>query len=289
MIIPLTVYGVYMLASLFTGRRTTIVTEGLMLVIYFVMRDNLLQRDKRVLKKRTVAFAGIFGIAAMYLLQLLALFRAGLSTEGRSFGEMLVSFIDSQGASFRVVVQTVNHIHLFSLNTAYQYLFYPFEMFVHNNVVTRAVFGLSPIIEVQTSQFVQTTHNYAHVLTYLVDPARYLSGGGFGTSYVAEAYVAYRMLGVIIISAMIGLIFRFFSSMLSRSWVVIACALIAIKNFVYLPRGFTFLWVTDVFNITYLCFFVAIYFAALLIAKAGTHIRPVSHLTRPPFAVGEQP
>ncbi len=286
--LPLTIYGVYMLASVFTGRRNTIVTEALMLVIYFVMRDNLLPKDSRILKKRTVAVAGIFGVAAMYLLQLLALIRAGIANTNRGLGEMLVSFFDSQGASFRVIIQTVNHINLFNLSTAYQYLFYPFELFIHNNLVTRSIFGLSPIIEVQNSAFVQHTHNFAHVLTYLVDPARYLSGGGFGTSFVAEAYVAYRIIGVIVVSAMVGFIFRFFSSLLSRSWVVIALSLIAIKSFVYIPRSFAFLWVTEVFNITYLCFFLALYLMALFLASIGTHVRQTHMQTdRPPFALEE--
>ncbi len=270
--LPMLIYGIYMVTSLFTGRRNTLVTEALMLIIYLVMRDNLLSKDKRILKKKTVVYTGVFGIIAMYLLQFLALVRAGLNTN-RGLGEMLVSFFDSQGASFRVVIQTINNIDLFNPSTAYQYLFYPFELFVHNNVITRTIFGLTPIIEVQTSEFVQTTHNFGHVLTYMVDPDRYLSGGGFGTSYVAEAYVAYGIIGVIMISVMIGFIFRFFSSMLTRSWVVIACALIGIKNFVYIPRNFAFLWVTEVFNITYICFFVAIFVVALLIAKVGTHLR----------------
>ncbi len=273
--LPLAVYGAYMLASLLTGRRNTIVTEALMLIAYFVLRDSMLEKEKRVLKKRTVAYGGVFGIAAVYLLQLLALIRAGLNTD-RGLGEMLVSFVDSQGASFRVVVQTVNHIDLFNPSTAYWYLFYPFELFVHNNIVTKTLFGLTPIIEVQNTEFVRTTHNFGHALTFMVDPDRYLSGGGFGTSYVAEAYVAYGILGVILVSAMVGIIFRFFSSLLTRSWVTVAFGLLALKNFVYLPRNFAFLWVTEVFNITYICFFVGIYLAALLIAK-GTHARSLSH------------
>jgi oligosaccharide repeat unit polymerase len=284
--LPLIVYGVYMLSSLFTGRRTIIVTEGLMLVTYLVLRDTLLPKDKRVIKKRTVAYSGFFGLIAAYLLQLLALVRSNLNLD-RGIGEMMVSFIDSQGASFRVVIQAVNHIALFPVATSYQYLFYPFELFVHNNVATRTVFGLKPIIEVQNSEFVQTTHNFAHVLTYMVDPDRYLSGGGFGTSYVAEAYVAYRILGVILVSALIGLIFRFFASMLTRNWVVIAFSLLAIKNFIYLPRSFAFLWVTEVFNITYVSFFIALYLAALLLYKVGTHIRTPRAAEKRPYGMGE--
>jgi len=284
--LPLLIYGIYMVTSLFTGRRNTIVTEALMLIIYFVMRDNLLSKNERVLKKRTVAYTGVFGIAAMYALQVLALVRAGASTKFTGLGAMLISFLNSQGASFRVVVQTVNNINLFSAATSYQYLFYPFERFVHNNVATRALFGLSPIVEVQTSEFVQTTHNFAHVLTYMVDPLRYLAGGGFGTSYVAEAYVAFGVVGVIVVSLMIGLAFRFFSSMLTRSWVICACGLLAIKDFVYIPRNFAFMWVTDVFNLTYLCFYGLVFLLALIIIKIGTHLRvPALHPEVPSFAL----
>lgn len=286
--LPLFIYGIYMVSSLFTGRRNTLVTEGLMLVIYFVLRDSMLPKEERKLQKRTVVFAGIFGVAAMYFLQLVALVRSGASGTNRGLGEMLVSFFDSQGASFRVVIQTVNHLDLFDRSVSYQYLFYPFEMFVHNNTITRTIFGLQPIVEVQNSIFVQTTHNFAHVITYLVDPARYLSGGGFGTSYIAEAYVAYGVGGAIVISAMIGLIFRFFASMMTRSWVVLASCLIAVKDFVYIPRSFAFMWVTGTFNITYFCFYGALYFAALLLMQVGTHVRP-DRVGRPSFALEDSP
>ena len=270
---PLLIYLFYMLSSLLTGRRTTIVTEALMLIIYFVMRDNLLPKEKRRLNKQTVVVAGVFGVAAMYMLQVVALIRAGYSNKFRGLGETLVSFFDSQGASFRVIIQTINNIHSFDRSQSYLYLFYPFERFVHNNVFTRPMFGLTPIVEVQNAIFVQTTHNFAHVLTYLVDPARYLSGGGFGTSYIAEAFVAYGIFGVIVISMMIGVAFRFFSSMLTRSWVVVVCCLLAIKDFVYIPRGFAFMWVTDTFNITYFCFYAILYFTALLMLHYGNHVR----------------
>lgn len=284
--VPLVIYFIYMLSSVFTGRRTTIVTEALMLIIYFIMRDSLLPREERKLKKHTVIFAGVFGVAGMYLLQFIALVRAGISDTSHGLGDMLISFFNSQGASFRVVIQTVNNIKFFDHSASYLYLFYPFERFVHNNVITSAIFGLSPIIEVQTSTFVQTTHNFAHVLTFMVDPNRYLTGGGFGTSYIAEAYVAYGALGVIVVSAIIGFVFRFFSSMLTRSWVVLASCLLAVKDFVYIPRSFAFMWVTDTLNITYFCFYGALYFAALLLFWIGTHSRPVKR-ERPAYALEE--
>ncbi|HCR43904.1 MAG TPA: hypothetical protein DIV41_04910 [Ruminococcaceae bacterium] len=145
------------------------------------------------------------------------------------------------------------------------------------------------MIEVQTPLFARTTHNFAHALTYMVDRSRYIAGGGFGTSFVAEAYVAYGMPGVVAVSALIGVIFRFFSSMLSRSWVVVAISLLAVKDLVYIPRSFAFLWVTDVFNITYLCFFMALYIVALFTVKRGTHVRRVNGTGKETAVSGEAP
>lgn len=280
---PFIVYGVYMLASLFTGRRGTFVCEALMILIYFVMRDNLLEKNKRIFKKRTVILGAVILVAAMYLLQLFAELRAGSFVSQKGFSYMIVNFFHSQGASFRVVIQTVNKWDYFDHNNSYKYLFYPFELFAHNNIVIRTLFGLSPIVEVQNLDFVRSTHNFAHVLTYMVDRSRYIAGGGFGTSFVAEAYVAYGIPGVAVVSMIVGLVLRFFSSMLTRSWVVLSLCLIAIKDFVYIPRSFAFLWVTDVFNLTYLCLFIAIYLLAAFIARVGTHVRkaPVPADTAP--------
>lgn len=271
--LPLLIYVIYMFVSLLTGRRNTFVCEAFMILIYFVLRDNLMEKDKRFFKKRSVILGIILLIPLVYLLQIFAEVRTGYFNPKKSFGYILMNFFNSQGATFRVVIQTVNRWNFFNHDISYKYLYYPFELFAHNNVVIRNLFGLSQIVEVQTPQFARTTHNFAHVLTYMVDPSRYIAGGGFGTSFVAEAYVAYGMPGVIAISAIVGIIFRFLSSVLSRSWVVIAMSLLAIKDLVYIPRSFAFLWVTDVFNITYICFFIALYLIALFVVKRGTHVR----------------
>ncbi len=270
---PMAIYAVYMFASLFTGRRNTFVCEVLMLVIYFVMRDSLLPKEKRFFQKKKVLWSIAGLLLMMFALQRIAQVRAGTLTQEDGFFSSLTNFVYSQGATFRVVIQTVNCWDRFDHRQTYLYLYFPFEQFVHNNVLLRTIFGYTPLLNIQNMQTALTTHNFAHVITYMVAPDRYLSGGGFGTSFVAEAYVAYGMAGVAAVSAMIGVICRFFSSMITRPWPVIALSLIAVKDFIYIPRNFAFLWVTDVFNLTYLCFFLAVYLAALLFATLGAHMR----------------
>ena len=270
--LPMCVYGVYLLASLFTGRRNTIVTNLLMLALYAVLRDNLLPKEKRILTKRLVALVCVLGVGGVYLLQMVAYIRSG-SAGGGSLLNTLVSFIDSQGASFRVMVKTFDYGEYLDTANGWRYLFFPLELFLNNNSIGQSVFHTTPILTLQTAEFAEHTYSYSHVITYLVDPAKFLRGEGFGTCYAAEAYVAFGIGGVIVISAVIGLAFRWFSSMLSHSWPAAALGLIAVKSFVYLPRNYALIWITDVFNITYLCFILGLYLAAQLLLFFGTRLR----------------
>ncbi|MCH3973041.1 MAG: O-antigen polysaccharide polymerase Wzy family protein [Oscillospiraceae bacterium] len=270
--LPLLVYGVYMLSSLLTGRRNTFVCEALMLLIYFVLRDRLLPKEQRLVQKKRIVPILILAVVLVYLLQVVAVRRSG-SGSGHNLLNMISNFIYSQGATYRVVQQTVNCWDRFDHQTAWQFIFYPCTEFVHNNPLTQTIFGLSPIVSTQSTQYVLTNYNLAHVLTYMVDPARYLSGGGFGTTYVAEAYLGFGMAGVAVVSGFFGVAFRFFSSMLTRSWPVLALSLLAVKELVYVPRNFALSWVFNTFSITYLLYFIGIYLLALLIARLGAHLR----------------
>ncbi len=272
--LPLLVYGVYMVASLFTGRRNMLVTEALMLLVYFVMRDFRRAKGKRRITKKVVAFCGIGGVLGAYLLQMMAYKRAGNFILTRSFGDVLMSFVDSQGASFRVVIQTVNNMPSFDQNITWLYLLYPFELFAHNNLVIRNLFGLQPIVEVQNEGFAKSTHNFAHVLTYKVDPQRYEGGGGFGTSFIAESYVAGGIAAVILLAIMAAVLFRFLSSILAHNWVVIAFGMLAFRQLIYLPRSFAFTWATETFSITNIVYFAALYAIALLIIQISAKVRP---------------
>jgi oligosaccharide repeat unit polymerase len=280
---PLILYGAYMLTSLLTGRRNIFVCELLMLLIYEVLRTALKRKGRFALPKKKILLVVLCCAVGAYVLQLFALFRSGSSFAAKNFFATIGNFIYTQGASFRVVIQTVNFWNRFDHQTTYQYLFYPFEKYVNNNVLLSSIFGSSPIVDVQNINFVSSTHNFAHIITFMANPNRYLSGGGFGTSFVAEAYVAYGMVGVVVVSAMVGIVFRFFSSLLTRNWVVIAMGLIALKDFIYISRNSTFSWVIDVFSLTYLAYYIVVYFGALLVAKFTSHLREAREASLAPL------
>jgi oligosaccharide repeat unit polymerase len=98
--LPMAVYGVYLLATLLTGRRNIFVCETLTILIYFVLRDSLFDKEKRIFKKRSVISGGIISVVAMYLLQRLAEIRAYGLLSQRNFFDTVVNFFYSQERVF---------------------------------------------------------------------------------------------------------------------------------------------------------------------------------------------
>ena len=51
------------------------------------------------------------------------------------------------------------------------------------------------------------SNSYAHNLSYLVLNKEYLKGHGIGSSYIMELYTDYGMIGVFLLSLLLGMLF----------------------------------------------------------------------------------
>ena len=259
LVIPLAFYMVLVFASLLSGRRNMFTRDILMLLIYFIMRDDFRTSAKKLFTKARVLITGSIGVVCVYLLQAM---RSGFKA---SFFRTIFNFIYDQGASIRVVVKTVIHHGIFADNPL-RYFFYPLEIQLRNGYLGE-LFGLSSIVEQQTAAFAVSTYNYAHKLTYFIDPQRYLSGGGFGASYICDGYILGKAAGVILLSIILGYIIRIFPSLLTRNVFFTAFGLIAIRYIVYIPRNFFLGIITETFGPATLCLYGAVFAAAYVINR----------------------
>ncbi len=258
-IVPLCFYVVLILASLLSGRRNLFTRDVLMLLIYFVMRDDFRKSAQKLFTKARVVISAGAGIVCMYLLQGV---RSGFRA---SFLRTIFNFIYDQGASIRVVAKTVTYSGIFSDNPL-RYFLYPLEIQLRNGYIG-GFLGMTSIIEQQTAAFAVSTYNYAHKLTYFVDPERYLSGGGFGASYICDGYILGKAAGVILLSVILGCIIRIFPSLFTRNVFFTAFGLIVIRYVVYMPRSFFLGFVTDAFSPAVICLYSGVLLAAYIINR----------------------
>ncbi|HHX36990.1 MAG TPA: O-antigen polysaccharide polymerase Wzy, partial [Clostridiaceae bacterium] len=87
------------------------------------------------------------------------------------------------------------------------YLLGPFLDYYKNNAVGRLFDLDSEWYFAGNSEAKATEGNdFAHALSYVVMPERYVGGEGIGSSFVAEAYFMYGYVGVFFVSALIGLL-----------------------------------------------------------------------------------
>ena len=155
------------------------------------------------LKKISFTVASIFAVTIGIFFGWLGSARLGDSVDIGSAG---LSFLASQGNSpvvmaFRELYDSefsqFSQFSVFSnLLIPFYYIFYP------------GLFDMP-----QSEEIVNIAGGLKHVLTYVVDRQYYLSGGGLGSTYLAELY-EFGLLGVVLGSILVGYSFRLFDRML---------------------------------------------------------------------------
>ena len=101
----------------------------------------------------------------------------------------------------------------------------------------------------QTREYALHGNNFAASMTYLLAPRSYLSGGGFGTAYLAEAYHNLSYFGVAAISYIYGVILGKSTLALRRNYGMhpfrTAFLLLMIQAVLYAPRSIAIGFIID--------------------------------------------
>ena len=82
------------------------------------------------------------------------------------------------------------------------------------------------------------SNSYAHNLSYLVLNKEYLKGHGIGSSYIMELYTDYGMIGVFLLSLLLGMLFIAMLQVAYRSRTILfALSLLILNNLFFMPRS----------------------------------------------------
>ena len=233
------VLGLFVTANvinLLIGTRNPFVLSLIFSFIYYFMRN---QTEKGVwigVKEKVVLYIGT--PIMMLVMGFLNYARDGEGIGNMSLSELLIDFIYKQGTSFGVLARGYLYGSNLPIREFRNYTFSPIiEYITRGNL--GILFGGTPFVSANNSiELALESDRYAHNISYIVLGQDYLAGHGIGGSYVMEMYTDYGMLGLFLLSILMGIGFIFMIKSAYKSRVLLfGITLLILNNLFFMPRG----------------------------------------------------
>lgn len=221
--------------QLIQGRRALFATT-LFFIIWYLLKY---YKIKKINIKYIIGL-GIVGLSLVILFFFVEMNRSGLSAGGAKIGYIIKSFMTSTGGSDSVIANTILNMD----NFPEPGIVYLIDPIIHNPIVV-LLSGNSGIN--QGPSYLQAFNSFSHWISYLTNAQLYNTGHGMGSCYLAEAYLALGMIGVLLVSIVVGKALNYFARIsFNGSFFTNAIVFICVKSLYTLPRDGLFSWFGDV-------------------------------------------
>lgn len=257
--------------NLLIGTRNPFVLSLIFSFIYYFMRN---QTEKGVwigIKEKAILYIGT--PIMMLVMGFLNYARDGVGIGNMSFSELLIDFIYKQGTSFGVLARGYLYGSNLPIREFRNYTFSPIiEYITRGNL--GILFGGTPFVSANNSiELALESDRYAHNISYIVLRQDYLAGHGIGGSYIMEIYTDYGMIGIFLLSIIMGICFIFMMKTSYKPGILLfSITLLILNNLFFMPRGsFT----ESFFNLVTLQYWgivIVIFFVAGLINRKVKHV-----------------
>jgi oligosaccharide repeat unit polymerase len=236
-IIPISLYIIEGGIAAISGRRSIFMLNVLVIFIYYITRNEIASSYKEKWFKK---FELIISLGSLPLIistmTIIGKLRADFSTrqEASNILKNILEFFYSQGVSVNLIGYT--EVYRKSLPSGKIYTFGPIMEFINNSII-RKLNGL-PELTGQSVERALDGFLYSQALPYLIMPVAYLTGYGYGSSFVAENFVDLSYFGVCIGSIFYGILIYMFTNMLkSSSFIVVTLTLLMVRSILFAPRA----------------------------------------------------
>ena len=257
--------------NLLIGTRNPFVLSLIFSFIYYFMRN---QTEKGVwigVKEKAIVYLGT--PIMMLVMGFLNYARDGEGIGNMSLFELLIDFIYKQGTSFGVLARGYLYGSNLPVREFRNYTFSPIiEYITRGNL--GILFGGTPFVSANNSlELALTSDRYAHNISYIVLRQDYLAGHGIGGSYVMEMYTDYGMIGLFLLSIIMGISFIFMMKSSYQSGILFfSITLLILNNLFFMPRGSFTESFLNLFTLQFWGIVIVIFFVAGLINRKVKHV-----------------
>lgn len=227
--------------QMFTGRRA-LIAKTLLLVVWYVI--NYFGYEKKKMPYRYLIYLALAALGGILLFWLIEQIRSDADKSFSLFGAVK-DFLVSTGGSDSVIANTIRNKDAFPKH-GIVYLLNPITETLFGNALINEIkwrlFGIEIPSYVQGVDYIAHSDSFAHWISYIVNPDLYVKGYGMGSSFIAELYLAFGVVGVIVGAVFIGRIIAGLTSFNINKTSVVknAVMLFFAYNLFTLPRSGVF-------------------------------------------------
>ena len=253
------------------GTRNPFILSILFAFVYYFMREQTEKGKWIGFKEKLAIFVG--SPILMLAMGVLNYVRDNVQVAHTGFWELLLDFIYKQGTSFGVLARGF----LFNSSLPYR----DFRNFTFGPVLDYfsrgslgAIFGGKAFEHTTNSvELAIDSNSYAHNLSYLVLNKEYLKGHGIGSSYIMELYTDYGMIGVFLLSLLLGILFIAMLQVAYRSRTILfALSLLTLNNLFFMPRSSFSESFFNLFTMQFWGIVLVILFVAKMLTKENQYL-----------------
>ncbi len=268
------VLGLFVTANVFNlliGTRNPFVLSLIFSFVYFFVRN---QTEKGVwigVKEKSMLYIGT--PIMMLIMGFLNYARDGQGIGNMSIAELLVDFIYKQGTSFGVLARGYLYGSNLPIKEFRNYTFSPIIEYITKGNLG-VLFGGKPFLSDNNSiELALESNRYAHNISYIVLKKDYLAGHGIGGSYIMEMYTDYGMIGIFLLSILMGMCFILMMRTAYKSRILLfSITLLILNNLFFMPRSNFTESFFNVFTLQYWGIVIVIFFGAGLINRKVKYV-----------------
>ena len=268
--VPLTLYILNAILSLFTGVRGNFVIPAMFVILYLYLRNYIPNRNDIWLPGRVMLIGFVLTPLFFVLMYMVMNLRGGNDTESGSIMNLFLGSVYQLGSSVQVIHDTIYyHDDLIKQNF---YSLEPLIDFIVHNPFTDWFLDI-PRYEPQSVDMAVHGRSLGSSVTYLSETERYLMGGSMGSSYVAESWIDFGYWGIIFYSSIYGIVLGSVIRFCRKNFFCAFLALYSMMQIIYAPRALTTAFISRFIEVKAWPFLLLVYISYRISTKRSQHKR----------------
>lgn len=232
--------------QLLSGQRGAFITPVFFIIIYYFVRNSLLPQDPWIGKKGKITLVVTIPVLCAFMF-LVMLLRGGDETGKFDLLTLFVNFFYQLGGSEVIIGYAYDFKPIVPEDQWYS--LGPLIRFLQYNPIAH-IFGVEPI-EFQSIEMATKGHELGSFITYRIDPSRYLMGGNVASSYVAELWLDFGFIGILIGNFIYGRILASISFLSKPNIWKTTILFIMLYRILSAPRASFAFFVTDCLSFSF--------------------------------------